>query len=304
MDTSKEPLVSIIAISYNHAPFIREALESVFAQTYSNIELIIADDASTDDSIRCIEEVCKGKVVTIISNNTSIGNCRTFNEAFKLAKGKYIIDFALDDRMYSERIRKQVDFFETYDQSTGVVFGNVDVINESGILLYNHYPRFNHPTNKGIPEGYVFEYVLSYYYINPVSMMLRREVLEDLNGYDETLSYEDFDFWIRSSAKYKYAYLPDLLSSKRIVTHSLSSAFSKRNQEHMFESTLRVCKKAWWLCKNDEDIKALVKRCRYELKQSVRYGYKNVSNEYLQMLKEIDKQFFIYHYAVRVFQLF
>jgi len=303
MDATQQPLVSIIAISYNHAPYIKEALESVFAQTYSTIELIIADDASTDNSLQCIEEVTKGKVVTIISNTVSKGNCRTFNEALRVAQGKYIIDFALDDRMYPDRVRKQVDCLEKLNTKTGVVFTNVDVINESGVFLYNHYPRFNHPLTNDVPQGNIFTFVLSRYYINPVSMMFRREVIEHLNGYDESLSYEDFDFWIRSSRIYDYVYLPEILSSKRIVPHSLSAGFSKRNKEHMFESTLKVCKKAWWLCQNENEIQSLVQRCRYELKQSVKYGYSTISNEYLTILKETDKYFFMYHHLVKILMM-
>lgn len=284
-----QPLVSIIAISYNHAPYIKEALASVFMQTYPNIQLIVADDCSTDESMAMIEESCIGRSVTILSNKTNKGNCTTFNEAFKKVGGKYIIDFALDDLMYPDRVSKQVAFFESLDASVGVVFTNVAVVDISGTFLYAHYPRYHHPLASDlIPQGDVFVALLSRYYINPVSMMVRREVIEKLNGYDERLSYEDFDFWVRSSRMYSYAYLPELLSAKRIVPHSLASGFYTRHREAMFQSTLQVCKKAWWLCKNKTEIKALVYRCRYELKQALKYRYTHISAAYIDILKKTD----------------
>ncbi|MBC7450578.1 MAG: glycosyltransferase family 2 protein [Cytophagales bacterium] len=300
MDAPQKPLVSIIAISYNHAPFIREALESVFGQTYAPIEIIIADDHSTDNSLQLIEEACTGREITIISNTNNRGNCKTFNDAFKSAKGSYIIDFALDDRMYPDRVAKQVALFERGEPSMGVVFTNTDIIDEVGTFLYNQYPRFHHRlASVSVPEGDVFKDVLSRYYINPVGMMFRREVIEHLNGYDESLAYEDFDFWIRSSRIFTYTYLPEILSSKRLVPHSLSFNFYKKNKEHLFASTLTVCKKAWWLCKNEVELKALVHRCRYELKQCIQYGYTGISKEYLEILKETDRYYFLYNGIVR-----
>lgn len=302
MDGREQPLVTVIAISYNHAPYIQEALQSVFNQTYSNIELIIVDDASTDESCACIESTIIDRSIQFLKNETNLGNCASFNSAYKISKGEFIIDFALDDLMYATRIEKQVDLFLKSNDATGVIFSNVDVIDADGTFLHSHYPKYHHRSNANpIPVGTVFEAVLSQYYINPVGMMIKREVLEKLNGYDASLAYEDFDFWIRSSRYFEYAYLPETLSAKRNVPTSLSTYFYINHKEALFMTTLRVCKKAWWLCTSDSERKALVKRCRYEARQAYRYKFPNIVEQYLEILKIHDSFYLLYKPILKLF---
>lgn len=301
MDEPEGVLVSIIAISYNHAPFIKAALDSLFIQTYSSVEIIIVDDASTDESCTIIEQSIEGKNILFIKNEWNCGNCKSFNKAFAASKGKYIIDFAMDDLMYPERIKKQVSFLEKRHE-VGVCFSNVDLVDEHTRLLKPHYPTYHHSLSKNpIPEGNVFEAVLSRYYINPVSMMFRRTVVEELNGYDESLAYEDFDFWIRSSRLFQYGYIAEELSAKRIVSSSLSRLFYKENQKHMFDSTLKVCKKALWLCSTKAEKQALVHRCRYEAKQAYTFKYPTLVKEYLCILKSLDPLYPFYNPLIHIF---
>jgi len=295
MDGKSKPRVSIIAISYNHAPYIQEALDSIFNQSYSNIEVIVIDDTSTDESCQVIESCIQGRSAFFLKNEKNVGNCMSFNRAYKYATGDYIIDFALDDIMYPTRIEKQVKLFQQSSDKVGVIFTNVDIIGETGSFIHTHYPKFHHRSNStAIPVGNVFEALLAQYYINPVGMMSRRKVFDALNAYDETLAYEDFDFWIRSSRVFEYAYLPEVLSAKRNVAKSLSSQFSQMNQIAMFESTLTVCKKAWWLCSSKPEKDALIKRCRYEARQAYIYNYKNIVRGYLEILKELDPLYLLY----------
>lgn len=295
MDGREQPLVTVIAISYNHAPYIKEALESVYNQTYSNIEVIIVDDASTDASAAVIDASIQGRSIQFLKNELNAGNCKSFNKAYELSKGKFIIDFALDDIMYPTRIEKQVTLFQQSTDKVGVLFTNVDIVDAAGKLVHAHYPVFHHKSHSSkIPSGNVFDAVLSQYYINPVSMMFRREVVEQLNGYDESITYEDFDFWIRSSRTFEYRYIPEILSAKRSVSTSLSTQFYTANKEAMFASTLKVCQKAWWLCTTEIEKQALVKRCRYEARQAYRYKYKELVEGYLNILKQYDTFYWLY----------
>lgn len=295
MDGRGQPLVTVIAISYNHAAYIKEALESVYNQTYTNIELIVIDDTSTDASAEVIKSCIHNRSAQFLKNETNLGNCKSFNKAYTLSKGEFIIDFALDDIMYPTRIEKQVALFQQSTEHVGVVFSNVDIVDTDGKHLYAHYPRFHHRSNAcNIPVGNVFHAVLSQYYINPVGMMFRREVVERLNGYDETLAYEDFDFWIRSARYFEYSYIPEILSAKRTVPTSLSTQFYTLHNEAMFATTLKVCKKAWWLCGSDSEKQSLIKRCRYEARQAYQYGYKNIVKEYLSILKLYDPLYRFY----------
>ena len=91
-------LVTIICLCYNQEEFVLESLESVISQDYNQIELIIVDDCSTDNSKIVIENwLLNFPQIQFIANNTNLGNTKSFNKALKLAKGKYIIDLAADD---------------------------------------------------------------------------------------------------------------------------------------------------------------------------------------------------------------
>ena len=100
-----KPLVSVICISYNHAPYIKEALNSLFAQTYANIEIILMDDASTDDSQTILKQQKEGHDIKLILHTTNQGYTKTFNQGLKESAGAYIIDFSLDDVMEPELLK-------------------------------------------------------------------------------------------------------------------------------------------------------------------------------------------------------
>src|SRR5690606_15919682 len=118
--------------------FVEEALASVFAQTYANVEVIIVDDASTDQSVAVIKKMLSGisseqagSVQTIFLPE-NLGNCKAFNRGLALAHGKYVVDFATDDVMLPERIEKQVKCFELLDKSYGVVFTEAEYMDANG----------------------------------------------------------------------------------------------------------------------------------------------------------------------------
>lgn len=288
----EQPLVSIICISYNHERFVYKALSSLRNQQYTNIEVIIADDCSTDQTQQEIQRFIlehSNLHWTILFTPVNQGNCKTFNEALKYASGKYVMDFAADDLLYSQCIEKLVDRFEQLSENYGVVFSNVDLMDTEDQLLSKHYPTdaLGHAVRE-IPEGDVYQNIVKRYFISPVGMMMKRSVLEQLGGYDETLSYEDFDFWIRSSRIWHYAYVDECLVAKRQTPYSLSSRFSRKGNNHMFASTARVCQKIAWLNRTTIEDEALDCRITYEIRQSIRYGAYDASSIYLKLMKDLN----------------
>lgn len=266
----QKPLVSVVCLCYNQASFVEEAITSVLTQTYPHIQLIVVDDASTDNSpviIRSI--VSKHPSIAYLLLPENLGNCRAFNRGLALAKGEFIIDLAADDVFMPERIERQVEFFSSLDASCGVVFTDALYIDEQGKFLREHYAYlFRKGLLKNIPEGDVYRDVLTRYFICSPTMMVRKKVMDDLNGYDEALSYEDFDFWVRSSRIYRYAYLDQKLTRVRRSTRSMSSGWYKQGDRQL-HSTYLVCRKALLLNRSEEDHRALAWRLKYELRQSV-----------------------------------
>jgi glycosyltransferase involved in cell wall biosynthesis len=264
------PLVSVICLCYNHEQFVREALLSVFQQSYSNLQIIIVDDASTDGSLRVIHETVGIRTdVELLALPENLGNCKAFNRGLALAKGKYVIDFATDDVMLPERIAHQVVFFESHDESWGVNFTDATYIDGEGKFIRHHFEYlFAKGLLKSIPEGDVYKDVLDTYFIPSPTMMIRKSVLDELHGYDEALAYEDFDFWVRASRNYKFSFLNERLTYIRRKHGSMSEGWYVRGDKQLY-STYLVCKKALALNKTSEENGALVRRLRYELRQSV-----------------------------------
>ncbi|MFN8415162.1 MAG: glycosyltransferase [Cytophagaceae bacterium] len=292
------PLVTIIALSYNHASYIQEALESVYGQSYDAIELIIIDNASTDDSVRIIKGNIQSKFPTqTIFNNTNEGICKAFNRALQLAKGKYIIDFSLDDKMHLERVTKQVMVMELLGEEIGVSFTDVELMDENSKVIGLHSKQVN--MNQYLPVTDWFDMLVYRYIVNPVGVMIRTSVLRELNGYDELLSYEDFDFWIRSSLITDYYYIPDVLSSKRIVSQSLS--LNKDFTYAHAKSTLTICKKIVWIHLQGRESVHLTWRLRYEWRNAWKMGYKEIQKEYLTLLKLVDPWYQFYGFVLNIF---
>lgn len=262
----EKPLVSIICLCANHEKYVASAIESAVRQSYQALELIVVDDASTDNSVEVIQELASIHQFAFLQNKTNLGNCKSFNKAFQISKGAYIIDLAADDVLLPGRVATGVEVLEKAGDEYGVHFCDVELLNQHGKSKGTHYKRDRSGRLlEQVPSGYIYTELVEKYFISAPSMMMRSSVLEELNGYDEELSYEDFDFWVRSSHEYKYAFSDEVLVQKRILKSSLSSFQKRYKNKHAF-STAKVCQKAAKLNRTKAANDALLKRISYELK--------------------------------------
>lgn len=266
------PLVSIICLCYNHEQFVVESLNSVLNQTYKNIELIIADDCSKDSSKKTIEDWLDNHPnVLFIPNDTNLGNTKTFNKALQLAKGDYIIDLAADDVLIPDCVEKQINAFLNSEQKNlGIVYGNAELISENNTHIRYYYEVDSEKkTLKKPATGDIYLAMLSQSsMICSVSSMIKREVLEQLNGYDENLAYEDLDIWIRASRSYNFEFIDSVLIQKRELENSLGSQFYKKFNDRTKKinySSYLIIRKAIAQNKTREENKALLKRLHYEM---------------------------------------
>lgn len=266
-----KPLVSVICTVFNHQEFVYEALQSVFNQTYPRIELIVLDNASEDKSVEEIERAINGKPnVTFIRNKQNLGLCRAFNQGLKLSSGDYIIDLSADDLLIRSRVEKQVASFSQLPTDYAVVYTNAAAITTKGNWIDFHYPVDSlYKALVKPPSGTIYKEVLREYFICTPTMMMRRQALKELSGYDERLTFEDFDFWVRSSAKYRYHYLDEVLTFKREVSNSLSKKVVEKGSG-ILDSLLLVCEKAKDLNSDAEEdtllaerIKTFIRKCWY-----------------------------------------
>lgn len=266
-----EPLVSVICLCYNHERFVEEAIRSVIQQTYGNIEIIIVDDASSDRSPEIIRKLAdehpRLKYIPLTKNH---GNCAAFNIGLAASSGEYIIDLAADDLLCERRISEGVKVLEEAGPAYGVTISNCELVDEAGKHIRYHYPVDSQGKSMvPVPEGDVFAEVIKRYFICPPTVMFRKEVIDHLGGYDEALTYEDFDLWVRSSRDFKYKYVDQVLVKKREVRGSHGKKQFRVGSRHT-RSTYLICKKASRLIKTREEAAALKKRLYYELRVAVR----------------------------------
>lgn len=267
-----QPLVSVICLCYNHAPYLIEALNSVEAQDYDPIELIIVDDCSSDNSAQLISEWIKDKDVKFLKNETNIGNTKSFNRALNKANGFYIVDFATDDVLLPNSISEKVNTFHNSNyNNVGVVFSNVEYIDTTGNFIKYEYDVDRSKKALKVPKtGMIYKDLVSDYFISASSMLIKKEVFNKLNGYDESLAYEDLDFWFRSSREFEYDYTDKILLKKRITNNSLGKQFYSYGKNKLSKSTYKVCLKALKLNRSKEEHLALLNRLKYEIKLAAR----------------------------------
>ncbi len=276
-----KPAVSVIVVCYNHAAFVEEAIRSVVNQSWPHVQLIVVDDHSTDQSpaiLRNLLATYPQMELLLLPENK--GNCYAFNRGLATATGDYVIDLAAHDLLEPGRVALGVEILEAAGPDTGIHFGDAIHISQDGAVLGLHSDRFPHHT---IPRGDVYEHVIRRYFICSPSVMMRKSMLDQLQGYDETLAYEDFDLLVRASRQYRFAYSPEVLVRKRRVKGSLGQQqFGWRNRQA--ESTFRVCVKAKALNRTESEWKAWRDRISYEFRSSLRRGSWGLAWRYLRLL--------------------
>ncbi len=271
----KTPLVSVICTCYNQAMYIDKALDSVMSQTYPSIELIVIDDASTDQSAAQIRMWQKAHPAVIcIFHIQNQGICASFNEGLRLSKGAYIIDFSGDDLMLPERIATQVAFFQQAPISVGIVYSNILWINAQGKALYPLYRQ-----SPIVPYKTTFELLLAKSFIASPSMMTKRLVYETLGGYNEALAYEDLDFWFRSARQWEYGYQPSILTLVRKSAASFSMRFNQV-ENPLLLTAYEVCKQTIAKGLFPDEQKALNQRIE-------RYVYRAFFTHHFELVQQL-----------------
>ena len=272
------PLVTVICLVHNQLPYLEEAITSVLNQDYPYVELIVVDDGSTDGSKESIRDLIKSVEFQFVDIPASVGNCTAFNRGLDIATGDFIIDLAADDVLHKNRVTVGVERLQ--ETGYGVHYSNAELIAANGDHLALHNDRFDHK----MPEGDIYSRLVRGYLVCPTTMMIKREVFDELEGYDESLSYEDFDFWVRSSRVFPYCYSDQVLVKKRILKGSHAATHAKFRNRHQ-RTTLEVCRKILNLNKTMEDRKALKIRCWHEIRECIKKGNLELLPDYLSILK-------------------
>ncbi len=214
------PAVSLIVTTYNHERFVDECLQSVARQTFRDFEIIVLDDCSTDASVSRVEAWLPRAPVpaTFLRNERNLGICAGRNRSVARCRGEFISVLAADDVYEPDKIERQYSFFRTLGPEVAVVFSNMRVVDEAGTPTHRWF-------DDGPPaEGRIFRALLPGNFIPAPTAMIRRRALLEAGPYDESLSVEDYDMWLRLASRYEFRYLPGELVNYRVLATSLSRA--------------------------------------------------------------------------------
>jgi alpha-1,3-rhamnosyltransferase len=187
------PLVSVLMPAYNHEKYVEESVRSIWAQTYPNVELIVIDDGSRDATPDILRRLAAESPIPMrVEVQTNVGPSETMNRAFALARGEYITLTASDDRHLPHHVETLMDAFRRASPDTGVVFGDMYLIDESGRRI-DHYLRMQ-PAR----DGWIYEDLLLRRFMVPaLACMIPAAVFREIGGYPTYSSVCDLEILMR-----------------------------------------------------------------------------------------------------------
>lgn len=266
-------LVTVICTCYNHEKYVVESLQSVIDQTYKNIQLIVIDDCSTDKSALVITTYLQRfPEVIFIRNKINLGLTKSVNNAIPQAKGTYFIDLAADDILLPQCVATQMaGYNNTRYKNVAIVYCNAEQVLANGQHLSFYFDvDANHKATPSRPSGPIYKRVISTEtVICSVAALYKMSVFKQLNLYDATLCYEDYDYWIRATRNYDVEYVDEIVIKKRIIPNSLHHGFEK-NHRIIGKSTYKILKKATALNRIKEEDKILSQSVVFEIKKSIK----------------------------------
>jgi glycosyltransferase involved in cell wall biosynthesis len=217
---SSDPLVSVIIPTYNRADILPRSLGSVLNQTFRNVEVIVVDDGSRDQTEATVQGF-EDPRVTYIRHQTNQGPSAARNTGIKVARGEYIAFQDSDDKWYPDKLQRQMDAFASASPNVGVV--------------YSGYWRVEGKNRVYIPppwiqkkEGDIHHILLKENFIGLPTAIVRRECFARAGDFDISLPcLEDWELWIRVSRHYHFQYIDEPL----MVSYFTSGSVNHQSQE-------------------------------------------------------------------------
>lgn len=218
------PTVSVVITCYNYARYLAECLESVLAQTFNDLEIVVLNDGSTDNTDEVISPFLYDSRIRYIKQKNS-GQACAKNTGIRVAQGSFIAFLDADDYWEPTKLEKQMPLFN--DSKVGVIYSTSKYIDEEGKELpWKNTMKYLQPQ-----RGWVTRYLLFDNFVVFSSSVVKKEVFQNIGFFDETLGMAiDWDLWLRTSVCYKFEYVSEPLLAYR-VGHSgqMSNNLEKRH---------------------------------------------------------------------------
>ncbi len=227
MKHQEQPLVSVIMAVYNGEKFVSESINSVLDQSYKNIELIVVDDLSNDNTKGILKNFENDTRIKVIHNTQNLGLTKSLNVALGVASGYYIARLDADDIALKDRILKQVNYLSHNPEVVCLGTASI-IINENG----NQTGQKNVLTNA---RQIVFRSI----YANQIthsSVMFIANKIKSIGGYNEEFKYaQDFELWSRClQSGYVIANLNEPLIKYRLHSNSITQGQNTKDKAYNF----------------------------------------------------------------------
>lgn len=227
-----KPLVTVVAICYNQEKYVEATLNSIKAQTYSNIQLIISDDGSTDKT----KEIVRRWIATnfpsaiFLDHKVNQGITKNYNSTLPYITGEYVKLIGCDDVLLPDTIEVLMQMFSDLSEEFGVIYSDMYRIDEEGKLIdeVGIVEKRGHQ----VYSGYVYKEMIQKPFVTAASMIFRRAVLDKLKRFNEKVFYEDHDFYLRASKYFKFYYIPEKLVQYRVHSGSQINSSSRIRYFH------------------------------------------------------------------------
>lgn len=224
----KNPKISICCPSYNSEKFIHHAVDSFVNQTYKNLEIILSDDASTDNTFNVIKDNFSDERIKLFKQETNLGPSLNSNFITYKATGEYICLCAGDDIMYPERVEKSLKFMQE-NPDCDMLYTFAEIVDSSGKPI-------EHKIEECFNQNKTPQEMLSYFffkgnYICGNTTMIKRKVFEELKFNPCLLQLQDFDMWVKICLNgFKIKCLPERLTYYRVHGKNLSLNKNRRKE--------------------------------------------------------------------------
>lgn len=279
----REPWVAVVVLAYKQQMYLDACLQSLDAHGLEGVQVLLVDNSSGDGTAERMQAWAEGHShVMLLLNSENLGHCRAFNRALQQVRAPYVLDLAADDRLLPGGLQALVKVMEAHPEAV-LAHGNALHIDEEG-----HPLGYEHSLGEARPDwsGRVWRQLFGQRFICPPTVLFRTEALREVGGYDESLSFEDFDIWMRLLRRGEAVYVPQQVCAYRQHGASLSVRQLGERDEAMLDSVCRICRKAFALAEDVEERKAVAGFARYHLRLSAYLGRGGWVGRFGRLLKE------------------
>lgn len=266
------PLISVALATYNGEAFLRQQLDSIYTQSYCNLEVIAVDDCSNDGTVDILREYSENYGLELYVNKTNLGFKKNFEKVLSLCRGDYVALADQDDIWLTDKLETLINEIKDYS----LICSDASLVDEEGNIIANSMRRHS---NVYVPQKHVFEFLVFDNYVTGCTTLIDAKILEKSLPIPETETYHDW--WLALQAtRYKgIKYIDKSLVHYRQHEKNQIGAQNKRRNVKLFRLFSKMARH-----KKMNDVKSKIQR----LENVLSYDLKLSQDEYSFLLDSLE----------------